>query len=145
MKSKILAYAFIPAVLSFGLLGTSLVSAHGLFGGVGNSLTPDQIATRQQNAFTEEATVLGISVDEVKAEWAQGKTFKQIITDKNLNQNDIQARMQAARQAQMKTQLQTLVDKGIITQAQANARLAFMTSKLASGKGHRGMGMRFRF
>jgi hypothetical protein len=42
--------------------------------------------------------------------------------------------MQAARTAEMKTQLQNLVTKGVITQAQADKRLATMQTKSANKK-----------
>ncbi len=147
MKNKIIAYAFIPAVFSFGLLGTTIASAHGLFGSA-PLLTPEQLSERQQTMFESEAKILGISVADLKEAWADGKTFKQIISEKGLSEADIKSRMQAERDAQMKTQLSQLVAKGTITQAQADRRLKAMQEKLASGKGsfsgrmHRGgMGM----
>ena len=141
---KFLKYAVIPAVLGFGLVSVNFASAHGIFGGLGmvSQLTPDQIADKQQNMFTSEAQVLGISVDKVKDAWAAGKTFNEIIQENNLDKTQIEARIKAAAQAQMKEQLQSLVTKGIITQAQADARLAFMQTKISSGKGHH-FGRRF--
>jgi hypothetical protein len=42
--------------------------------------------------------------------------------------------MKAKRDEMMKTQLATLVSKGVITQAQADKRLATMSAQTASGK-----------
>jgi hypothetical protein len=140
MKNKIIAYAFIPAVFSFGLLGTTIASAHGLFGG-NPMLTPEQLSQRQQTMFENEAKILGISVADLKEAWADGKTFKQIISEKGLNEADIKARMQAERDTQMKAQLDQLVAKGTITQAQADRRLKAMQAKMAAGKGSMGMKM----
>ena len=95
--------------------------------------------------FQNEATILGISVDDVKAAWAQGKTFQEIITEKGLNQADITTRMKTQRDAQMKAQLQTLVDKGIITRAQADQRLTFMQNRPTKGGMGRGMRMHSEF
>jgi len=88
MKRKILAYAILPAA-GLGILGASVASAHGLFGGMSN-LTPDQIATRQQTIFQNEANVLGVSVDDVKNSWAQGKTLLQIAQDHGITQAQLQ-------------------------------------------------------
>jgi hypothetical protein len=133
-KHKIFAYAVAPAVLGFGLFGATVASAHGLFGGV-NQLTSDQIATRQQTMFQDEATLLGVSIDVVKNGWAQGKTLMQIAQDNGITKEQLAQKMQAQRTAQMKAQLQTLVEKGIITQAQADQRLAAMQARLTAAKG----------
>ncbi len=134
MRNKIIAYAFIPAVFSFGLLGTTIASAHGLFGS-NPILTPEQLSQRQQTMFENEAKILGISVADVKEAWADGKTFKQIIAEKGLSEADIKTRMQAERDTQMKEQLSQLVAKGTITQAQADRRLKAMQTKMTAGKG----------
>lgn len=140
MKHKVLTYAFIPAVFGFGLLAVNIASAHGMFGGF-NTLAPDEIALRQQTMFQNEAQILGITVDEVKTAWAEGKTFAQIAQDKGITQEQLQTRLKDAQNAQMKTHLQTLVDKGIITQAQADQRLQVMQNRLQNGNGHMGRRM----
>lgn len=145
MKHKTLAYSILP-VLSLGLLTTNVASAHGFFGGFAN-LPPEEMASRQQSAFQNEATILGISVDEVKAAWAEGKTIKQIMEEKGIDQKQVQDRMKAAHIAQMKIQLQALVDKGIISQAQADKRLEVMQNRQQNGKERMGKSMfrGFRF
>jgi hypothetical protein len=142
MKNKILAYSFISGILGLGLIGAPIASAHGFFGGFSN-VTPDQIATQQQTMFQNEATMLGISVDEVKTAWAAGKSIQDIIKEKNLNTDQIKQRMQDARLAEIKSQLQTLVLKGVITQAQADSRLKFIQDRSQNMKGMRRM-MGFR-
>jgi hypothetical protein len=140
MKNKIFAYSFLPVMaLGFGFLGTNIASGHGLFGGFSN-LSPDQTATQQQTMFQNEAQILGISVDELKDEWAQGKTFNQIVKDKNINQDQLQARMKDFQLQQAKSQIQVLVDKGIITQAQADSRLQFMQNQMQNNKGRMNKG-----
>lgn len=150
MKNKKLIYSLLSGVIGFGALGINMVSAHG-FGGFGmgmfgaTTLTPDQIATRQQTMFQNQATILGISVDDVKSEWAQGKTLSQIIADKGIDKTQLMARIQAGHLSQIKTTLQALVDKGIITQAQADQRLQFMQTRFQNqkGRGHHGFGLGF--
>lgn len=137
---KIVAYSFIP-LLGLGLfLGTSVASARGFLGNP--NITPAEMATRQSDAFAHQAQILGLSLDEVKEAWANGTSIKDLITAKGLNQTDIQARMKTVAFSELKTQLSSLVSQGVITQAQADTRLAFMQTRLdsAKGKGGRGFG-----
>jgi ribosomal protein L19E len=53
----------------------------------------------------------------------------------------LQQKIKDARLAQIKTQLQALVDKGVITQSQADKRLATVQAKKANVKGYK-MGKR---
>ena len=140
----------IPAFVGAGLLGVNAASAHGMFGGFGNlgsTLTPDEIATKQQAMFQNEANLLGVSVDEVKAAWAAGKSLVQLAADKGITQAQLQQKLKDSRVAQLKSQLQALVTKGVITQAQADQRLQFIQNQQAkigskiNGRRGRGMGM----
>lgn len=143
MKKKLLLYAALP-VLGLGFLGLNMSSAHGLFSGFGLNLTPDQIATRQQDMFQKEADLLGISVDDVKNGWADGKTLLQIAQDHGITKEQLQQKMKDAQLQQMETQLQTLVDKGVITQAQADKRMQVIEQQFATGNYGKGFfgGMR---
>ena len=122
MKKKLLAYGTLTA-LGLGILGVGTASAHGFFG---MNLTPDQIASRQQEQFQKEATLLGISVEDVKNAWAQGKNLQKIADEHGITADQLAQKMKDARTAALKAQLQALVDKGIITQAQMNQRLTFL-------------------
>ncbi len=118
----------------------SLVSAHGMFGmGVAN-LTPAEQATRATEQFTREAQVLGITIDEVKSYWAQGKGLREIATEKGISEETIKTKMTELRKTEMKERLATLVSQGVITQAQADSRLAAVEKLQASGKGMMGRG-----
>jgi hypothetical protein len=149
LKHKVLAYSMIPALLGVGILGMNAASAHGLYGGFfGSALTPEQIVLEQQNMFDNEAQILGISVDEVKNAWAQGKTMLQLAQEKGITEEQLQIKIKDARAARLKIQLQTLVDKGVITQAQADQRLSYMQNQQtnnakgrAGGRRHGGGGM----
>lgn len=140
-KKKLFIYSILP-VLGLSLLSVNFASARGGFGGFDN-LTQDQIAERQQNMFQREADILGISVDDVKNAWAEGKTIKQLMDEKGIDPAQVQQRVKDAHLQQMKTHLQTLVGKGVITQAQADKRLQAMQSSIQNGakKGRMGMGM----
>lgn len=139
MKKKILMYAIIPALGFSALIGVGAASAHGFFG-MFNNLTPEQIGTQQQTMFQQQADILGISVDDVKNAWAEGKSLKTLAEEKGITQEQLQAKMKEARLQQMKSNLQILVSQGVITQAQADKRLQFMQNESANGKGGRGHG-----
>ncbi len=136
--------ATIAGVLSLVALGAVSASAMG-FGGMGmNNLTPDEIATRHTAMFQDQAALIGATTDEVKQAWASGKDFKALASEKGVSEAQLQAKIKAKRDEQMKANLATLVSKGVITQAQADTRLATMQTKAVSGKKggrHGGMGM----
>lgn len=128
MKYKTMVYAALPAVLGLSLLvsGNASAMSHG-FGAGAHAMVwaqnPDQAAAAQQARFESAATILGITVAEVKDAWAQGKTMQQLAKEKGVTAEQLRTRALEQHRAQVKTQLQTLVSKGIITQAQADARL----------------------
>ena len=137
MKKHTIALALIP-VLALTLFTASPAAAHGLnhwFGGFGmmgiKAPTPDELATTHQTMFQQQSQILGLSVDEIKNAWAEGKTMQQLAKEKGITQEQINTRMQELLTAELKTQLQTLVDKGIITQAQADKRLQVMQTQLS--------------
>lgn len=144
MKNK-LTKATLTGALGMAALGIMSVSAMG-FPGM-NTQTPDEIATRQQTMFQEQATMLGLSVDDIKTAWASGKDLKTLATEKGIDMTVVKQKMEAKRLTDQKTMLSTLVTKGVITQAQADQRLATMsTQKAKGGKGEgkhggRGFGM----
>jgi len=144
MKKKYLVLAIIP-VIALVILGTNIASAHGWFGfqGLGmmaSSATPDQIAQNQQTQFQNIATLLGINVDKVKDGWAQGKTISQIAQNNGITGDQLKQKMTDAKNQQLKDYLKTLVDKGVITQAQADQRLQFMQQHTQKGKMGKGWG-----
>lgn len=142
MKNKLLLYAIFP-VIGLGLLGFNMASAHGMFGGFGgfggvSNMTPEQIVARQQTMFQNEASMLGISIDDVKNGWAEGKSLLQIATDHGITKEQLQQKMKDAQTAQLKSQLDALVSGGIITRAQADKRMAFVSQQVLNGNFHRG-------
>lgn len=145
MQYNRFAYRLVPVLSLLGLLGATAVSAHGLFGdgfGFGSTATADEIATRQQTMFQTQATLLGISIDDVKNAWADGKSIRELITEKGIKPADVQARMKDARANQLKSQLALLVSKGVITQSQADKRLqAAQNQSQQPGMGRGGKGM----
>ena len=143
MSKRFLAYMLLP-VLGLGLAAPLATNAMG-FGGR-SGLSSDEIATNMQNRFTEEAALLGLTVDEVKAAWAEGKTMLDLAKEHGITEEALQQKMKDARLTQMKANIQNLVSQGIITQAQADARISFMQNNVnnmqgkKSERGMRGMG-----
>jgi hypothetical protein len=134
MNYKKITYSAL-SLFGLGVLGVGIASAQGMgmFGGMGN-LSPDEIATHQQSMFDHQAQILGISVDEVKDAWADGKTMQEIIREKGLSETDIQNRIKDMRTQEMTSHLQALVDKGVITQDQMNRRLETMQNFEQNGR-----------
>ena len=132
MKNKYLIYAIIP-VLGLGLLGASSVYAHGMFWGAGN-LSPDDLATRQQAMFQQQADLLGITLDQYREKWADGKTLKEIAAELSITKEQLAERLKKTQQDRLSAQLKILVDKGVITQAQADRRLQFLAQQLKNSK-----------
>jgi len=125
---KILIYSFLTAGL-IGVLSAGAVSAHGWF---------KSDAQGQENMFQEKAGLLGISVDEMKNAWSQGKNFREIAEEKGITQEQLQEKMRELRQEKMQSRLQMMVDNGIITQEQANERLQNTQDRFNNGEIGRG-------
>lgn len=139
-KNTLFAYALAP-VLGLSLLGgASIASAYGMgMGGYGNRATPEEVATKQQEVFIRQAELLGVSVDDVKSAWATGKSFQTLAKEKGITAEALRTKMEAERKAQVTAELGALVSKGIITQAQADSRLKYLSSIPKEGKKGRGM------
>ncbi len=135
MKKKNIIIGSLAGALLLGVTVPALASAHGMFGFGGANATPAEQATRQTERFTAEASLLGITVDEVKNYWAQGKGIREIATEKGISEETLRAKMTELRKTQMKTHLATLVSQGVITQAQADTRFASMEKMEGDGKG----------
>ena len=146
-KKSILKNALIPSI-GLALLTISSASAMS-FGHMNfnSTATPDEIAVQQTTMFQNHATMLGLSVDEVKTAWASGKDLKTLAKEKGISLDTVKQKMDATRLTNQKTMLSTLVTKGVITQVQADQRLATLSTKTAKGgtgegkRGGRGFGM----
>lgn len=123
--TKIAALAALP-VLGIGIFGASQVaSAHGIFKGFSNA-TPEEIAIHHTEMFEHQSEILGLSVEEIKQAWAEGKDMKELMEEKGIDVEAVHAKMRAERESRMQEHMQTLVEKGVITEEQAQARLETM-------------------
>ena len=135
--NKFLSFLLVSlGVLTFA--GAGIVSAHG--GGLGgwgffSDWTPEDIASRFQSMFEQKAELLGISVDDYKTKWAEGKNFMQIAEENGVTQEQLQEKMQQARQEQLREQLNALVGQGIISQEQADQRFNAIQEQFANQEG----------
>ncbi len=127
----------IATIAAAGAISASAMGVPGMGGMMGN-LSAEEIATKHTEMFQKQAALIGATVDEVKTAWAEGKDFKTLASEKGITADQLKAKMQAARDAEMKTQLQNLVTKGVITQAQADKRLATMQAYSSKKDGKRG-------
>ena len=139
MKKRYLAGLIVP-LFAFAALGVQMASAHGW--GFASSADPAQIAEAQTQAFEKQAALLGISVEEYKNLWAQGKNFAEIAKEKGVSQDQLRQKMQELMSQKMKAHLDALVAKGVITQNQADQRLEAMKKNQQNGKAMKMRGMR---
>lgn len=136
-KKRFLKTALIPSI-GLAILGISSAQAMS-FGAM--NISPDEVATKQATIFQDQATLLGLSVDDIKAAWASGKDLKTLAKEKGISMDTVNQKIQAQKLSDQKALLATLVSKGVITQAQADQRLATMSTQKAKGKtgeGHHG-------
>lgn len=120
-KSKyIIPMLAIPAIV-LTLVGASVASASPGW----KNISPEDLAKGQETKFEQQATLLGIPVNEVKDAWAQGKNLQDIAKEKGISDTDLKAKMQEQRKQKQQEHLKSLVSSGVITQDQADQRLKF--------------------
>lgn len=127
--TRYLAYSVIP-IAALALFVTNTASAHGW--GWGKNLDPQETAQRQQEMFQEQADLLGTSVDKVKDSWAKGQTLADLADELGISESDLQAKIKSNHLSQLKSNLQTLVTQGVITQTQADQRYDFMANQIGN-------------
>lgn len=135
---KVAAFAALP-IIGLSLVGAGTASAHG-FGGNGfgfggmmkQTLSAEDIATHQNSMFEQQADLLGISIEDVKTAWAEGTSFRDLALAHGITDEQLKEKMKTVADARIKAELQALVDKGVITQAQADKRLATITTKMTN-------------
>lgn len=130
-KKTLLQFLVIAGILGFA--GVGVVSAHGGFGWMG-TFDPEKFVERQQEMFQKQADILGIGIDKVKNYWSEGKTLKEMSQAEGIADDELLEKMKAAREENMKQMMQSLVEKGIITQQQADKRLEIMKERTSKGK-----------
>ncbi len=94
----------------------------------------DLSAQDLNSRFQRDAKILGVTVDEVKNAWVEGKSIFDLAKDKGISEATLQANMKLAKETEMKAKMAELVNAGVITQAQADKKIANMQTKQAESK-----------
>jgi len=146
INHKLVVFSLI-IITAVSAISISAASAKGWLRG-GYNLNPEQQVDRQTQMFEHQADMLGITVDQVKDYWSQGKNIREIAEELGIDEQAMQQKMEQNRQEQLQSRLQILVDQGVITQAQADSRLESMSErgfgagklgrKPDMGRGHNG-------
>lgn len=132
-NKKIVSYVGLGALALAFYFGFNSTASAFMGGGMGSNfsrLNIEERATLQANMFEEHAKLLGISSAEVKEAWSKGQNFMELAKAKGISEETLKAKMKVQAEERMKTELSSLVSKGVITEAQADARLTFMKDKL---------------
>ena len=138
-NTKYIIPALALPALALTLLGAGVASAHGGW----QNIDPATAAKNQETRFENEASMLGISVTELKNNWAQGKNIQDIAKEKGISEADLKAKIEAQMKEHRQARLKALVDAGVITQSQADQRLQFESTHKPQmhGRGGEKMGM----
>jgi GTP-binding protein EngB required for normal cell division len=143
MKKQIMTLGA-AAILAGGML-SSTTFAHGMGGGrgMGGMMggTPEQQTEMVQKHLNQMVSVFGITLDQAKTYWADDKNIHEIAKERGMSDTDLKTKMDALREAEMKTGLQNLVSKGLITQTQADTKLAKMKARMTEMKNKVGQKM----
>ena len=125
--NKLLTY-FLVSLGILGLAGVGIASANGWFGGFGD-LSPEDLTARFETMFQKKAEILGITVDEFKTGWSEGKTLRDIAEEQGITPEQLQEQMGQEREERMRERFNVLVENGVITQEQADQKLNFMQER----------------
>jgi len=79
--------------------------------------------------FAKQAEIFGLTQDEITTAWSEGKNLKTLATEKGLDIEQIYEKMRASRLDHLKSELDILVEKGVITREQADKRLEIMSTQ----------------
>lgn len=93
------------------------------------NLAPEDLAAMHQEQFTQQAALLGVTVEQVKQAWAEGKSMPELAESLGITKDELQAKMKTMRQERMRAHMQILVDRGVITQQQADQRFSAMEQR----------------
>ena len=84
--------------------------------------------------FESESKVLGVSVEEVKNAWADGKNIYELAKEKGIASTTLETNLKASRDAEIKAKMDALVKSGTITQAQADKRIVSVQAEMKNRK-----------
>lgn len=124
-----------------GMMGGSAGGGAGMMGGAGNTAGAGMMGgyrgavrgtgTGPMHTYMVEAyaEALGLTVEDIQAEFEAGKTMWQIAADQGLSDEEVQNVMITARTAA----LNAMVADGVLTQEQADLMLQRMNTMMSNG------------
>lgn len=126
------------ALTLFSLVGTGVAYAKGPNGTNANGNNQTNKGYGYETMISDKAETLGVSVDDLKADLAEGKTFLEIAEAQGLTSDDLHEVMTTQATARINQR----VANGNLTQEQANERLANMAERQGdcTGEGPLGQG-----
>ena len=135
MSKKILL-----SVLILGFLitaGTSSVLARGWFDGK-REIDPERMIDKKEKMFQNKANLLGISIEQMKEYWSEGKNIGEIATEMDINEEELRVKIQESHKERMTEHLNFLVENGKITQEQADAKFTYIQERMGDCDCHVG-------
>lgn len=135
MNKKILL-----SVLILGFLvtvGASSVLAKGWFNGK-KDIDPERIMVKKEEMFKAKADLLGISIEQLKEYWSEGKNIGEIAAEMDISEEELRSKIQESHKAKMTEHLNLLVERGRITQEQADTKFTYMQERMDNCDGHVG-------
>ena len=116
-------------VASLVIVGIVAWYATGVFAHRGEGGSANDIAWKQGYGYTQmlqtKAQILGMTVEELKEELADGKTFSVIAEEKGITSEEFHQKMLITQ----KERLQNMVEAGIVTEEQVEQRLQLMEKR----------------
>lgn len=116
-------------VLLVSVLALSFVSAHGWFGMLEDG------TEHKGMMFEQKAALLGMSIEEMKDMWTEGKNFHEMKEESGFVKGEFKMHMKEGMEERMAEHLQSLIDQGLITQEQADQKSEFMEEGMGFKKG----------
>lgn len=128
MKKSLTALSMIALATAFGFsLFAYQASADEITGPRGrredNKISQRGHGLGYERMIDAKAKVLGISPAELKDKLAEGKHFPDIVKESGMSYLDFHNKMREVRLEQLENHLRELVEDGILTQGEAQARL----------------------
>ena len=115
---------------------TQAIQPCGRGNGIHKNLTDAERAAHRDQMDTQAASLLGISKTDLQAKLTAGIKMSDIVKASGISETDFRTKMDAVRQADMKTRLAADVASGKITQAQADQMITNMKNHTGMGMGH---------
>jgi len=135
MNKKILL-----SVLILGFLvtvGVSSALARGWFEGK-KDIDPERMMAKKEEMFKAKADLLGIGIEQLREYWSEGKNIGEIAAGMDISEEELRLKMQESHREKMQEHLNLLVERGRITQEQADAKFIYMQDRMDNCDGEVG-------